>query len=185
MNRGCVVPHLSAVQSKEDIPAIYQGTPIGRLFEFQNFNASLVPCDRAELLVAMCMDNRKQLRIPENFAYIIRTGGANIRQSEFKVSYAVGVGGVQWMALIAHSNCGMVSLVSRREIFIMGLVNNAGWERDRAEEHFLQFAPLFEIGNETDFVLNESKRLNARYPKISVVPLYYKLDDNLLYVINE
>ena len=38
----------------------------------------------------MCMDNRKQLRLPDNFAYILRTGGGNIRYSEFKISLRRG-----------------------------------------------------------------------------------------------
>lgn len=173
------------VQCEKDIPGAFCGTPIGQLFQYQNFHAPLMPCDRAALLVAMCMDNRKQLRIPENFAFIIRTGGANIRHSEFKISYAVGVGGVRHMALIAHNNCGMVHLAARKDQFINGLVENAGWERSRAEEHFFQFAPMFEIGNEIDFVVEEAKRLNLRYPKLEVVPLFYKIEDNLLYAIEE
>ncbi len=177
--------NLIAVRNTQEMPRRFVDTPIGHLLEYQNLNAPFRVCDRAELLVAMCMDNRKQLRIPENFAFIIRTGGANIRHSEFKISFAVGVGGVQWMALIAHNNCGMVNLAGRQEEFISGLVTNAGWDRPRAEEHFFQFAPMFEIGNEITFVVDESKRLNARYPKLEVVPLFYKLEDNLLYVIQE
>jgi carbonic anhydrase len=30
---------------------------------------------------------------------------------------------------------------------------NAGWQPQAAEEHFHGFAPMFEIGNEIDFVL--------------------------------
>ena len=75
------------------------------------------------------MDNRKSLRIPDNFAYIIRTGGANLRYSEFKVSYAIAVGNVEHIALIGHNNCGMVNLVSKKEQFINGLVDKAGWEK--------------------------------------------------------
>lgn len=133
----------------------------------------------------MCMDNRKHLHIPENFAYIIRTGGGNLRHSEFKVSYAVAVGNIKAIVLIGHDNCGMVNLFSKKEKFINGLVEAAGWNREWAEEHFTQFAPLFEIGNEIDFVLSEAKRLRQRYPKIPVTPLFYKLENNLLYLINE
>ena len=131
------------------------------------------------------MDNRKHLTIPDNFAYIIRSGGGNLRYSEFKVSYAISVGEVKAIALIAHNNCGMVNLYSRKTEFINGLVNNGGWERTWAEEHFLHFAPMYEIGNEIDFVLSEAKRIRLRYPKISVAPLYYKLEDNKLYMIQE
>ncbi len=133
----------------------------------------------------MCMDNRKYLHIPDNFAFIIRTGGANLRYSEFKVSYAVSVGGVKSIALIAHSNCGMVNIMARKDQFVKGLVNRAGWDRVSAEEHFNQFAPMFEIGNEIDFLLSEVNRLRLRYPKILIAPLYYKVEDNLLYMIKE
>lgn len=131
------------------------------------------------------MDNRKHLRIPDNFAYIIRAGGANLSYSEFKVSYAIAVGRVKSIALIGHNNCGMVNLMSKKDVFIQGLIENAGWERERAEEHFMHFAPMFEIGNEVDFVLSEAKRLRLRYPQIQIAPLLYKVEDNLLYLIKE
>ena len=81
------------------------------------------------------------MRIPENFAFIIRSGGANLRYSEFKVSYAIAVGRVLHIALIGHNNCGMVNLHDRRTAFIEGLAENAGWDKARAEEHFTYFAP--------------------------------------------
>ena len=90
------------------------------------------------------MDNRKHLNIPDNFAFIIRSGGANLRYSEFKVSYAIAVGGAKQIALIGHNHCGMVNLVARRTTFIEGLMNNAGWTKEQAEEHFMNFAPMFE-----------------------------------------
>jgi carbonic anhydrase len=65
------------------------------------------------------------------------------------------------------------------------LVKNAGWEKKRAEEHFMQFAPMFEIGNEIDFVVAEAKRLQLKYPKIIVAPMLYHVEDNLLYLIRE
>jgi carbonic anhydrase len=79
----------------------------------------------------------------------------------------------------------MVNLVARRELFIKGLVENAGWEQELAEQHFMNYAPMFEIGNEVDFVLSEAKRLRQRYPKIQVAPLLYKVEDNLLYQVRE
>jgi carbonic anhydrase len=79
----------------------------------------------------------------------------------------------------------MVNLISRKNEFVNGLVNSAGWERDRAEEHFFHFAPLFEIGSETDFILSETKRLRLRYPGIQIAPTFYLVDDNKLYFIKE
>jgi carbonic anhydrase len=155
------------------------------LLEYNNLGRPFETYTRAELLVGMCMDHRKHLTIPDNFAYIIRAGGANLRYSEFKVSYAIAVGGVSCIALIGHNNCGMVNLASRKELFIDNLVHNAGWEREQAAEHFMSFAPLFEIGNEIDFVLTEAVRLRHRYPKVLVAPMLYLVEDNRLYLLKE
>lgn len=176
---------LHTVVKTEDIFPEYQDTPIGHLVEYHNLQRPFESYSRAQLLIGMCMDNRKHLHIPDNFSYIIRAGGANLRHSEFKVSYAIAVGGVKCIALIGHTQCGMVNLIQRKELFIQGLVENGGWRSEAAEEHFMQFAPMFEIGNEIDFVLSEAKRLRWRYPKILIAPLLYRVEDNLLYFIKE
>ncbi len=176
---------LVSISTEQDILPEYRNTPIGLLLEYHNLNRQFAEYDSAELLIGMCMDNRKQLRIPAKFAFVIRAGGANLRYSEFQVSYAVAVGKVKHIALIGHNNCGMVNLIERKEIFIQGLVETAGWEREFAEQHFTHFAPMFEIGNETDFILNETKRLRIRYPKIKVAPFKYLVEDNKLYLISE
>lgn len=174
--------HLLKITSKEQIPIEYIDTPIGELIRYQNLSEEFKDYNTAQLLIGMCMDNRKHLRIPENFAYIIRTGGANLRYSEFKVSYAIAIGGVKHIALIVHDNCGMVNIVAKREQFIEGLCINAGWDKRRAEEHFMKYAPMFEIDNELEFVTKESQRLTEKYPLIKVVPLFYSVDDNKISV---
>ena len=173
------------VKTEDDIPEAIKNTPIAALLRYHNMNAPAKTYESAQILVGMCMDNRKNLRIPDNFAYIIRTGGGNLRYSEFKVSYAIAIGGVKAIALIAHNQCGMVNLISQRENFINGLVKNANWDRQRAEEHFMNYAPMFEIDNETEFVLQESKRLADKYTGIMVTPLYYHIEDNMLSLIYE
>ena len=176
---------LIPITSRADISPEYRDTPVGHLLEYHNLNREYETYSQAQLLIGMCMDNRKHLHIPDNFAFIIRAGGANLRYSEFKVSYAIAVGGVKSIALIGHDQCGMVNLMARKDIFIDGLVDNAGWDREWAEQHFTQFAPMFEIGNEIDFVLSEAQRLRMRYPKIQVTPLLYRVEDNLLYQVKE
>lgn len=176
---------LIAIDKISDIPHRYQDTPIGRLLEYQNLNRPFETYSQAQLLIGMCMDSRKLLHIPDNFAFVLRTGGANLRYSEFKVSYAIAVGGVSHIALTTHDHCGMVDLPSRKDLFIKGLVKNGGWKRRDAEEHFRNYSTVFEIGNETDFVLSEVKRLRLRYPKVRVAPMFYKLQDNRLYLLKE
>lgn len=175
------------VNSTKDIPSALRGKPIGRLLEYHNLGRPFEKFSpgEAQLLIGMCMDSRKHLKIPDNFAFIIRTGGANLRHSEFRVSYAIGVGGVASIALIGHSNCGMVNLEARRDIFIEGLMKRAGWTRKQAEDHFAANAPAHEIGSEADFILSEVKRLRLRYPKIAVAPMLYKIEDNRLYLLKD
>lgn len=176
---------LIKIEKTEDIFPKYRNTPIGDLLEYHNLDKELDSYTEAQLLIGMCMDNRKHLHIPENFAYIIRSGGANLRYSEFKISYAISVGNVRHIALLGHNNCGMVNLISRRQLFIDGLVNKAGWTKERAEEHFMNFAPMFEIGNEIEFTTSEANRLRLKYPKITVAPMFYNVDDNKIYIIDE
>lgn len=176
---------LQSIHRTTDIFSEYRNTPVGLLLEYHNMNRSLDKYTKPELLIGMCMDNRKHLHIPDNFAYIIRSGGGNLRYSEFKVSYAIAIGRVRHIALIGHNNCGMVNLFSCKDQFVRGLVETAGWDNEQAEEHFMHFAPMFEIGNEIDFLLSEAKRLRLRYPKITVVPLFYQIEDNKLYMIRE
>jgi carbonic anhydrase len=176
---------LLTIKTTADIPEQYKNTPIALLLEYHNTNKNFEKYERAQMLIGMCMDNRKHLHIPDNFSYIIRSGGANMRYSEFRVSYAIAVGGVKTMALIGHNNCGMVNLMGRREEFIKGLVENAGWTTEEAEDHFYHYEPLHEIGNEIDFVCSEAKRIRLRYPKIVIAPMIYKIEDNLLYLVRE
>jgi carbonic anhydrase len=176
---------LLTIASKEDILPQYRGTPVGLLLEYHNLGRGFESYTSAELLIGMCMDNRKHLHIPDNFAFIIRTGGGNLRYSEFKVSYSIAVGGVRFIALIGHTQCGMVNLIARKDQFVQGLVTAAGWQQQSAEEHFFHYAPMFEIGNEVDFVMSEVKRLRLRYPKIVIAPLLYRVEDNRLHLIQE
>lgn len=176
---------LTEINKADDIPADFRGTPIEKLLAFHNFKEPHQDYQTAELLVGMCMDNRKKLDIPENFAFILRSGGANLRASEFKISFTIAIGGIQHIALIGHTQCGMVNLMARKEQFINGLCHSGGWKREAAERHFTGFAPLFEIGDEVDFIRSETKRLSLRYPKVKIAPLLYKVEDNRLYWINE
>ena len=176
---------LISISNLNDIPSVYRHTPISQLLAYHNLNQPFGHYQKAQLLIGMCMDHRKHLHIPENFAYIIRTGGANLRYSEFKVSYAIAIGKVTHLALIGHNHCGMVNLHERKEAFIQGLITHAGWEPQEAREHFTHHAPLFEIGHEVNFILSETQRLRQRYPKVTIAPMMYLVEDNQLYLIRE
>ena len=176
---------LVPVSSKEDIFPEYRDTPVGHLLEYHNLNQNYETYTQAQLLIGMCMDNRIMLRIPDNFAYVLRAGGANFQRIEFKVSYAVAVGGIRTICLIAHDQCGMVNLRARRDVFVNGLVENGGWERQEAERHFALSSALFEIHDPVEFVLSEAQRLRERYPRVTVAPLFYQVGEGLLHQILE
>jgi carbonic anhydrase len=107
-----------------------------------------------------------------------------MKPSEFKVSYAIAVGGVRAVALIGHTECGMSQLSSRREEFVAGLVA-VGWKPEEAVRHFERFAPEFEIGDPVDFVSSEARRLAGRYPAVRVTAMMYRIEDGRLYLVRE
>ena len=176
---------LLLVRSQWDILQVHRGTPIADLLAHHNLGTPYRHYTQPQLLVGMCMDHRNRLRIPPNFAYVLRAGGANFRGLEFQISYAVAVGGVRAICLIGHDQCGMVGLESQRETFVEGLIENAGWSREAAERHFDALAPRFEIGDATEFVQSETKRLSRQYPEVLVASLMYSVGDTMLYQIEE
>jgi len=176
---------LLPIRHRDDILPAYRGTPVADLVAYHNLRSPHRSYDQAELLIGMCMDSRIVLRIPDNFAYILRAGGGNLQRIEFKVSYAVAVGEVRTICLIGHDQCGMVGLRARRDVFVNGLVENGGWARREAEQHFDQFSAVFEIGDPAAFALSEARRLRKRYPRVMIAPLIYHVRDGLLYEIVE
>ncbi len=176
---------LVEIKSKQDIFPQYQDNPIGLLLEYHNLNKAFCKYDKAQMLIGMCMDNRKNLWMPENFAFIIRSGGANLFYHEFQVSYAIAVGNLRYIALIGHNHCGMEKLDDRKNEFIKGLVKNAGWKEENALTHFESLSPFFEVGNAAEFVLSEAARLRKRYPNVVVAPLYFNVDTGHLCQIEE
>ena len=176
---------LIKILKSEDIFQEYQNTPIEKLIEYHNLDKEHQEYDHAELLVGMCMDNRVYFDIPKNFAYIMRTGGTNLYDLEFQISFAIGVCGIKYIAITGHTNCGMSYLQSKKEQFVSGLISNAGWTKKEAENHFNQLSSKFEVGDEIGYTLNEVMHLRKQYPKITIAPLFYKLEDNKLYQIKE
>ncbi len=172
--------NLIKVNSIDDILPEYKNTPIELLLEYHNLNKVFSKHDEAKIMIAMCADFRVNLWIPENFAFLFRTGGTNLFYQEFQVSYTIGVGGITHIALITNDDCKMESLEKEKERFIKGMVENAGWKAENAKTHFEGLAPFFDVGNSVDFVLSETERLKKRYPKVRIVPLHYDIKTKML-----
>jgi carbonic anhydrase len=169
------------VNYRDDILPEYHGTPVGLLLEYHNLGRAMGSTSAPQLLIGMCMDSRKSLRIPNDFAFVLRTAGANMRDNEFRISYAIAVGGVRTIVLIAHTDCAMARLDQQRDQFIRGLIDAAGWDEARAVSHFERSVPRFGIHDEVEFVVSEAERLRAIYPRIAIAPLLYRVEDDLLY----
>lgn len=178
-------PRLIPVYSPTTILPRYRGTPIERLLLYHNLKHPAPAYERAELLLAACMDNRKSFHLPDRFAFVIRTAAGNLRDNEFRTAFAIGVGGVRAIAIVGHTGCGMVGLRANRRAFIEGLVANAGWTAEDAEAFFDENAGRFEIDNEASFVARESARIRDMYPRVLVAPLIYKVETGLLYQVEE
>src|SRR3989440_606858 len=103
---------LIPVMAEPDILPAYRKTPIKTLLAYQNLNRPHGVHDKAELLIGMCMDNRKHLRLPENFAYILRSGGGSLRERSAKVGGAAVVAAFlgALVTLMAVSSNGPISV---------------------------------------------------------------------------
>jgi carbonic anhydrase len=175
------VPQIIPVDSLSDILPAYADTPIEWLLRYHNLSEPLPTSGgRAELLVGMCMDDRKGLVIPKEFAFVLRAAGGNFRDHAFDISYAVAIGGVTAIALLAHTDCGMIRVRQKRADFIRGLVARGGWDESRAAEHFDESVSLYELEDAVAFALEETRRLGASYPAVLIAPLLYRVEDDRL-----
>lgn len=176
---------LVPVGGASDIFPEYHGTAVGELLAYHNLGAPHRSHTEADVLIGMCMDHRLHLRIPANFAYVLRCAGANLGMLEFDVSFAIAVSGVRSVCLIGHDGCRMVDVASKRKAFVSGLVDNAGWDRNRAEKHFAEHASRYALEDVVEFVWYETMRLRDTYTGITVAPLVYSPEDGSLCQITD
>ncbi len=180
---GSGLEWLFSIVTEDDIPSCLQDTPIATLLKGQNLGLiDQHDSPSAELLIGMCIDFRKSLSIPRDWAYMIRREGANMEGAEFAVALAVSKG-IKYMALIAHNDCAMANTAEHREQFVRVLSEKCGWGFEKAAHFFEEHALSREIGNEIDFVLEEANRLKALFPGLEIVPMLFRVEDDRLYLI--
>jgi carbonic anhydrase len=175
---------LLSIHAREDIPENYRDTPIEKLFFYHNMNYPFGSYRKAEMLILMCMDHRKMMKVPDNFAYIIRNSGAKIDGVTFAISFAVAVAKINTIAVIGHSNCRMIDVGRYGVDFVQGLIEQ-GWKRQKANRLFSKMHKVFEIKNVLASIINEAKKLRSQYSKVQIVPMYYKVEDKNLYLVSE
>jgi len=169
------------VEAIEDILPQYRGTPIEWLFRYHNLGEPQPDSTGSpHLFIAMCMDNRKSLDLPKEFAYVLRTAGARLRGNEFELTFAIAVGGVSTVALIGHTDCRMATVLEKREAFIAGLVERTGIHPGRAARHFDASAPTYAISSPIESIVEQAAAVHRYLPGILVAPLLYRVEDDRL-----
>lgn len=183
---GLDTKRLLPLDSKDDIPESLRTTPIAELISCHNFYevTDMDSDDKADLIIGMCVDYRKQLHIPKNAAYVIRSPGANMRDCEFGISLGLSAG-LKYMALIVHNRCLMEDPFEKRDLVLNCLTKEHGWTDYKAETFFDRVANEKEINDPIDFVIEESGRLRTLFKSLTVVPLLYNVDNDRLYLVND
>lgn len=172
---------LLPVLSAEAILPQYQGTPVEMLLRYHNLAEPMTQeFSKPKMLIGTCMDYRVVLRLPDRFAYILRTAGDNLTNHEFDIAVAVGLGAISTMALIGHTDCAMSRVTQQRDAFVAGMVERAGWQSHDAAQYFHRHAGSAHIGDPTGYTLRETTRLRRRFPGILVAPLIYQVEDDQL-----
>lgn len=177
---------LITLDSRDDIPSKLRGTPVESVISSHNFyEVSEIDTDEsADLIIGMCVDYRKQLHLPKNTAYIIRSPGANMKDSEFGIALGIGAG-LSYLALIVHNRCLMSNPFEKRDAVIGALVKEHSWTTNQAETFFDRVANEKEINDPIDFAINEASRLRKLFKNLNVVPMLYSVDNDRLYLIND
>lgn len=176
---------LFEINSTYDIPLEYRNTPIMKLLEYHNLGREFEQYENAQILIGTCIDYRVNLKIPDNFAFVIRTAGANLRNCDFNVSFSLAIGQLKYLAWIGHTDCGMAKISSLQNNYVEGMVDVVGWDRPKAIESYNSSLQKYQIGNEVDFLLGETTRLRKIYPKIIIAPMLYLVEDSKLNLIRE
>lgn len=175
---------LIAIDSVEDVPGSIRGTPFEDLITSQNFFDADTKTSETGLIIGLCTDYRAQGHLPKNCAFVVRAPGANMQDSEFSIAMAIAAG-MSNMALVVHNRCVMSNPFDRREAFVSTLIRDHAWSSDKAETFFEQKAGTLEIEDPINFALSEATRLKTLFPNLRVVPLYYNVDNDRIFLIKD
>jgi carbonic anhydrase len=171
---------LKKIESADDIPQRWQGTPIASFIAAHNFDMPVEPSGKPELLIATCIEFRFTPKIPSMYAYVIRRASGRLIGSEFAMVYTMSQG-VKHVVLIGHDDCGMTKVSQKRAAMIETL-KEQGWSEQRAEEYVAAEAGRYAIEDEVDSLESEFYRLLELFPNIEIAPLFVSLNSHRMYL---
>jgi len=172
------------VRHSDDILREWQRTPIVDFLQYHNLGADQRDYERAELLICACMDFRVSFNIPDKFAYIIRTPGANLIENQFGLVAALTLADVHAVALVAHTDCAMTKVRGSEERIVSGLFAS-GWDENTAQRFYAEQAGAHALTNPTDFVIRQCQTLRKQYTNVIFAPLVYDVADGKLWQARE
>jgi carbonic anhydrase len=171
---------LHLVDTPQDIPARWRGTPIEDLIGAHNFGKEIVSTGDPKLFIVTCIEFRFRPEVPNSFAYVCRNAGGRLVGGEFAVSYILAKG-VRHIALIGHNDCGMTKVDAFRPQLIDALVGQ-GWDRPRATEYVEENGAKFKMDDEIDALYQEYLRIQELFPKIEIAPLFVSIASTRLHI---
>jgi len=175
---------LLEVRHSDDILREWQRTPIEDFLLYHNLGADQRDYERAELLICACMDFRVSFNIPDKFAYVIRTPGANLIDNQFGLVAALTLADVRAVALVAHTDCAMTKVKDSEERIVSGLIAS-GWDKNTAQKFFNERVDSHALTNPTDFVIRQCQTLRKQYTNVIFAPLVYNVADGKLWQVEE
>lgn len=150
--------------------------PVQTLLQSHNSGVVFPAFTRPELAVVTCMDFRIHLQMPENFAFVLRTGGANPEPVEPYLAYSVARMGIGAIALIGHTDCAM-------QYPNPYVLNRLPTGEEHIRRYRAQIAALA-IGEVEHFIRRQAQRLASRLG-LPVAPLLYLVEDHRLVCLDE
>lgn len=175
---------LSRPKKISDIPAIFRHSPIEDLIAYQNIGKSFKHHSNPELLIVTCIDTRIQLKLPPNFAHVIRIGGAQAKSVEFQITYMIAIRNITAVAFVSHDDCAMVDLISKRKNFVDSLVKGNSWTAHTAEAYFDSHQPTHDVGHPLEMVCSQASVVAEKFPKVVVAALFYTVTNNNISIIS-
>ncbi|MBP6745523.1 hypothetical protein KA344_09810 [bacterium] len=173
---------LKAMDTPEDIPAHWLGSPIAELIGSHNFGQKIEVTGEPRMLISTCIEFRYRPAVPSQYAYVIRRASGRLIGAEFALVYALSRG-VKHVVLIAHNDCGMTKVTQHKPAMIATLVEQ-GWDPERAEEFVAMHAGRYHIEDEVDSLKREFYRLKRLFKNVEIAPLFVSLSSNRLHVPN-
>ena len=173
---------LEPMNTKDDIPERWRGTPIEEFIGIHNFGQTVDSQATPRLLIVSCIEFRFSLNIPSGFSYVIRTPAgrlSHLPSSEFAMAYTLAKG-VRHVALVGHNDCGMTKVFENAPKLIEALIEQ-GWETKEAKKFIESRASQFAIDDEIESLKIEFNELKEEFKKIEIAPLFASLKSNRLH----